>query len=476
MSATVGIGHRVAGWFDRVIGRLDRPDEREFLPAALEVLETPPSPLGRGLAFLIMAFFLIAVAWAFLGKVDVLATAPGRIAPTGEVKVIQPLDPGVVRAIHVQDGDHVRAGQLLIELDPTQPQADRDRLARDLMQAKLDMARLTALKSAIETGGAPHFVPPADASPEQVEQARAAMQAQYDQEGAKIADLTQQISQRDADTAEVEAMIAKTKASMPMLEEKEGIYETLKAKGFGTRLAALEAEQQLSEAHHDLDVYAQREDETKAARAALMKERDGTRSQYEVEILADLAKAQQQQNELSQDLLKAENKSAQTELRAPIDGVVDQLQVHTLNGVVSPAQHLMIVVPDTRNLIIQARLSNRDVGFVHAGQSVKVKVETYNFTRYGLVDGTVVGVSRDVVTDPLAEDASAGASGAARAAAPTYVARIALKRTDMLIDGRRQPLMPGMSVTAEIKTGDRTIIDYLLSPLARRTSESLHER
>src|SRR6516162_792784 len=126
---------------DRVRRAFDSNDEREFLPAALEVLATPPSPTGRLLGGVIVTFFTVAVAWAFFGKVDVLATAPGSVLPTGDVKTVQPLDPGVVKAIHVQDGDHVRAGQILIELDPTQPSADRDQFARDLIHAKLDVAR-----------------------------------------------------------------------------------------------------------------------------------------------------------------------------------------------------------------------------------------------------------------------------------------------------------------------------------------------
>ena len=144
-------------------------DEREFLPAALEVIETPPSPTGRAVGLVIVLFFAVAFAWSFFGKVDVIATAPGRVMPAGDVKTIQPLEPGTVRAIHVQDGDHVRAGQLLIELDPTQPGADRDRLTHDLIQAKLDVARLTALKAAGEGGGNPHLTPPPDASPELIE-------------------------------------------------------------------------------------------------------------------------------------------------------------------------------------------------------------------------------------------------------------------------------------------------------------------
>jgi hemolysin D len=165
-------------------------------------------------------------------------------------------------------------------------------------------------------------------------------------------------------------------------------------------------------------------------------------------------------------------------LRSPIDGVVDQLAVHTLHGVVTPAEHLMIVVPDSRNLMVEAHLANRDVGFVHTGQAVKVKVETFSFTRYGLLEGRVVGVSRDVISED--ERQSSGdpmaAQGGARIGSPTYVARIALAKTSMMIDGRREQLQPGMTITAEIRTGNRTIIDYLLSPLARRSQESLHER
>ena len=467
--------------YQRAIGRYDRHDEREFLPAALEVVETPPSPTGRLLGLIIILFFATAVAWSFLGKVDVLATAPGRLIPTGDIKIIQPLDPGVVRAIHVQDGDHVRAGQLLIELDPTQTGADRQKYSGDLIQAELDVARLSALKAAFESGRAPVFSAPADAPQDRNEEARAAMRAQADQQAAKLADLGQQISQKAAEAAEVAAETDKINAQLPMLAEKERIHRELTQQGFGTSLAYLDAQQQLAEARHELGVERQKGAEADAARSALERQRDATRSQYAADLLSDLRKAEEQQNELGQDLIKAQDKSSQTELTSPIDGVVDQLAVHTLHGVVTPAQHLLIVVPDSRNLMIEAQLANRDVGFVHAGQAVKVKIETFNFTRYGLIDGRVIGVSKDVITPDAQRQPPAGqqASPAAQepaAASPTYVARIVLSQNSMMIDGRREPLSAGMSITAEIRTGDRSIIDYLLSPLARRTQESLHER
>lgn len=474
MSLWTGIKDRLGGLF----GRFERRDEREFLPAALEVVETPASPTGRVLGYLIVLFFVIALGWAFLGQVDVIATAPGRVMPAGDVKVIQPLDTGVVRAIHVQDGDHVKAGQVLIELDTTQSAADSNRVSKDLAQARLDVARLSALKNAIEFHRNPVFIAPQGADPAGVAEARAAMQAQADQIASRVADLTQQISQKEAEASEVKAQIEKISASIPLLEQKERIHGDLAKQGYGTTLSHLDAQQQLTEARHDLTVQSHRLAQAGDARAALERQRDGVRSQFAADVFSDLRKAEEQQNELSQDLIKAQNKTSLAELRAPIDGVVDQLSIHTLHGVVTPAQHLMIVVPTSQNLMVEARLANRDIGFVHAGQIVKVKIETFNFTRYGLLDGKVIDVSRDVIydTDHTADNAQGQSGGAQRTPAPSYVARIALSRTSMIVDGREKPLQPGMSITAEIKTGSRSIIDYLLSPIARKTQESLHER
>jgi hemolysin D len=479
---TISLGGALTGLMRRGVERFDRRDEREFLPAALEVLETPPSPTGRALAITIGVFFLIAVAWSFLGKVDVIATAPGRLLPSGKIKVVQPLDPGVVKAIAVQDGDHVRVGQLLIALDPTSVGADRDRLARDLVQARLDVARLTALKPVAEgSGPAGRIGEVENATADDLQQARAALRAQLDQQAAKVAGLEQQISEKRAEAGEVAATIAKTNASLPMLTEKARLHEKLREQGFGTSFAYLDAQQQLSDAHRDVEVLAERAAQARASMSALERQRAQAISEFDAGVLSDLEKAREKENELEQDLIKAQQKSTATEIRAPIDGVVEELAVHTVGGVVTPAERLLIVVPDNQRLTVEAQLANRDVGFVHAGQDVSVKIETFNFTRYGLVHGKVIDVSRDAVAQAerqAEESAAPGDQAPAQpaAASPTYVARISLDKTSMMVDGRREPLIPGMSVTAEVKTGRRTIIDYLLSPLARKSNEALHER
>jgi len=463
-------------------GALLRPrpfDAREFLPAALEIVETPPSPTGRAFGFIIILLFLSMLVWSFLGQVDILATAPGRLAPAGEVKVIQPLNSGIVRAIHVQDGDHVRAGQPLIDLDPTEPGADRQRLGDELVQAQFDVARLSALRLAVEHQQPPRFVAPPGVPAARAEEASAAMTAQADGQAAKLADLSQQISAKDAEIAEAKAEAEKFRAQLPMLTEKASLHQKLLDRGYGSKLASLDAEQQLTEARHELAIDNQKAAQAFAARKAIERERDGARSQYVADLLSDLRKAEDQVGELRQELVKAQDKFSQTELRSPIDGVVDQLAIHTLRGVVTPAERLMIVVPENRNLTVEAQLANRDVGFVHPGQAVKVKIETFDFTRYGLIEGTVVGVSRDSMpaddTRRLAGPSNAQEPGPS-SGSPNYVARIALKQSGMTIDGDLEPLRSGMSVTAEIRTGRRRIIGYLLSPLMRRKNESLHER
>ena len=133
--------------------------ELEFLPAALEIIETPPSPVGRAIGATVILFFVVAVSWACLGRVDIIATASGKIVPTGRTKVIQPFEIGVIRAIRVQEGQKVKAGDVLVELDPTINTAERDRFAKDLMSARLDVARLNAALSDTPDAAAAFVVP-----------------------------------------------------------------------------------------------------------------------------------------------------------------------------------------------------------------------------------------------------------------------------------------------------------------------------
>ena len=458
--------------------------ETDFLPAALEIIERPASPARRAVAGTIAALTAIAIIWACLGKVDIIATAPGKIFAVGNSKVIQPFETSVVSAILVTDGDHVEAGQVLIEFDKTTAEADRDKYALDLMKTRLEIARLAGLRRVI-AGQPPALVdPPADAPAEEIEAARATVRAQAVEQRAKLAGLDQQIQAKMADQAETEAGIAKLQASLPLTADLAELRRQLKEMQFGNKLAWLEAQQKLVEQQHDLPGLIQHRDQAAASIEALRRQREQTQAEFEKTVLTDLATAKQKAAEFEKEEDKAAQRLALLTLKAPIAGTAQQLAVHTIGGVVTPAQALLVVVPDDAGLVVEARVPNKDVGFVHAGQEAQVKIETFSFTRYGLIAGRVLDVSRDAVTEPSnptkSRDGDHGSSQNdntdEQASSGGYVAHIALERTSMLTEGGPVELGPGMGVSAEIKTGQRRVISYLLSPIARYRQESLRER
>jgi hemolysin D len=457
--------------------------ELQFLPAALEILDTPASPAGRAVAATISLFLLGALAWSILGQVDIIATAEGTVIPLGKSKIIQPLEAGVVRSILVADGEHVRAGQILFELDMTVAAAERDRLARDLRQAQLDAAGLRALRGDLDNGGGlDGFAPPVGAPPVEVAIERASIEARRLEHVEKLAGLQQQIAQKDAEAVENDATLAKLTASVPMLQQKRDVYRALLNVAFTNKIAWLDAEQAYSDQVHQVAVQQSHAGTIVAARAALVRQLAETQAGYAHDVLKDLAEAEQKAGELVQQLAAAAHKAEQTVLTSPIDGTVQQLAVHTVGGVVTPAQALLTVAPDDGPVLIEATVDNKDIGFVHAGQDVAVKVQTFQFTRYGLLHGHVVDVSRDrVEAQPTAqkqtgEKASDQDPDDTRANGPGYVAHVKLDSERMMIDGQEQAVAPGMAVTAEIKTGRRSVISYLLSPLRRYAHEGISER
>ena len=459
-----------------------RREELAFLPAALEIVETPPSPIGRAIGSAIIVLFCTALIWAWWGTIDIVASATGKILPGGRVKVIQPFETGVVRAIRVQDGQAVRAGDVLIELDPTANEAERDHLRNDLLAERLNIARLRAALGGGDDPAA-DFVPPAGADPELIATQRQLLLNQVTEHRAKIAALVRQQAQKEAEHATTAATIHKLETIIPVIQSRVDIRKTLVEKELGSKLSYFEVLQLLVEQQEEFGVQNSHLNETEAAVAAIRETRGQAMAEYRHTISDDLAKAEQKANGLAQDLIKAEQKTRFQLLSAPVDGVVQQLAVHTVGGVVTPAQPLLVVVPSDSRLEIEAMVSNSDIGFVHAGQQVEIKVDTFNFTCYGLLHGAVLSVSQDAVIRDRQQDRSGDrAPGSANETSEpkgqelNYSARISLDRTQMQIDDRMINLSPGMAVTVEIKTGSRNILSYLLSPLRRYQQETLRER
>jgi hemolysin D len=460
--------------------------ETAFLPAALEVVETPPSPVGRAIAATVIAFFCLALAWVALGTVDIVASATGKIIPSGRTKVIQPFETGVVRAIHVRDGESVKAGRVLIELDTTMNEAERNHMRSDLISAQLDVARLRAALSG-SSDPAAEFHPPAAASPELVAMQRQFLISQAAEQQAKLEALDRQRAQKEAERATAAATIAKLDATIPILQQRVDIRKGLADKELVSKITYLETLHQLVDQQQERNVQQSRYREAEAALAAIIKTAAQAEAEYRRTLSSDLVEAERKVAGLSEDLVKAEQRTKFQLLTAPVDGVVQQLAVHTIGGVVTPAQSLLVVVPAESRLEIEAMVTNRDIGFVQAGQSAEIKIDTFNFTRYGLLHGKVLSVSQDAIVrdkpQDKAQDKSKSQAGSVDSSSSepsgqelTYAARISLDRTQMQVEDKLVSLSPGMAVTVEIKTGTRSILSYLLSPIAKYKHDVLRER
>jgi hemolysin D len=461
----------------RASGR--RAIEREFLAPALEITETPPSPLGRGVAYTIAAAALSGLCWAIVGHVDIVATASGKIVAQARTKVVEPLETASVKAILVKTGEHVAKGQPLIELEKLQPEAEETRARQDLIAATLDTLRLRALLEGVNRLG-PGLAP--GTSGGQLAEAEARLLSQKAEADAKLGALRRDREDKIAQRETLTGTLAKLKAILPLAAERADIRQKSADTAFGSRFLNLEAQQQLLETKAEIGVTASKIASAEAAILGIDERIAASDAENRRTALGDLAKAQEQMRSAHEALTKASHKVHLSTLRAPIDGTVQQLNVHTIGAVVTPAQQLVSVVPDDELFEAEVALENRDIGFVRAGQEAEIKIEAYPFTRFGLAKGVVMDVDRDAeaITAPNQKSGSKRGADAMENFRDSerlfYNARIKFVKDLPASDGVPLKLMPGMAVKAEILTGRRRVITYLLSPLAEYWHDGLRER
>lgn len=438
--------------------------EVQFLPAALALQEKPVHPAPRYILWTIMAFSTLALFWACVGEIDVVATASGKIVPSGKSKIIQPSEVAVVKAIHVYDGQQVKAGELLVELDAQITGADVDRLHSDLLAAQVDSARANALLDAIQNQGEPASLASAipQANPEQQHAAQRWVQGQYQELRSSLDQGDAQIEQQAAEIQAAKVTVASLKESLPIARQLSADYKRLLERGIIGKHSWLEKEQYRLNQERELLVQQARVLELLAAKREAERRKNSVIAQARRAMLDLQHESGQRVAALTQELRKAEQRNRLTRLIAPVDGTVQQLAIHTDGGVVTEAQPLMVIVPSDQPMEVEAMLENKDIGFVRPGQEVEVKVETFTFTKYGVVHGTVISISNDAI-----EDERRGL---------LYSTRIQLRESSIKVGGEQIALSAGMAVLAEVKTDKRKVIDYFLSPLQQYTNESLSER
>jgi hemolysin D len=439
---------------------LVRTSETAFLPAALEIVERPVSPTARATTWVLLALLVLTALWLTFGKVDVVASAQGKLIPADNVKLVQPAEAGIVRAIYVRDGTKVRRGQPLIALDPTVSGAEAEQAKQALEAAELDAARARAVLSALDGQGLRFVAPPG--TPADVAQTQAQL-ARAELAGIEASTLGGNADTRVASAARAEAQVqaAKLTETLPLLDEQIAANEALLAKGYVSKLRVIEMRRQRLSAARDRDMALETIRKASAQMASAGSGASQTRAEARARILTNLAKAESEATVRREELVKSAQRSTLQQLLSPVDGSVAQLAVHTIGGVVEPAKPVMIIVPQGSNLVVEARLLNRDVGFVRVGQSVAVKLEAFPFTRHGTIEGRIESIGSDAVNDEKL--------------GPVFPVRIRLLCGNA---GKAlcSQITPGMAATADVRTGRRSILSYLMSPIDEARLEAGRER
>ena len=435
-------------------------NEEAFTPAYLEIQKRPPAPLARIMVLVLMSVVLAVLLWSVFAEFDVVVTAPGKVVPAARVKVIQPLEPGIVKAIHVRDGQRVTFGQVLIELDPTTTYADRNRISRDVMEATLEVQRLQSQSN--ESGEMQNL--PANADPALVRTKNLLLQNRLLENNQKVAALEQEIVRKKAEKAGVEATIKKLSSTLPHLEKRLKMKEELVKAGYYSDMSAIDNRIEVSNQKNDILVMKAKLNECDAAIAAATKNLAQVQAEFKSRTLAELSEAQKKFEPAKQDLIKAKQRMQQQLLTAPSDGIVQQLAVHTIGGVVTAAQPLLTVVPQGVSFEIEAQVLNKDIGFVRQGQDVIVKFDAFEYTKYGFLKGKLQWVGTDAIAD--------------QKLGLVYPIRIIISSYELpnKVDGRKPAIGAGMSVTADISVSKRKAYEYFLGPLLRYKNEALRER
>ena len=419
---------------DQLGGNLFTEEEAEYLPSTLSLQEKPVSRASRVAAGVLIALVAALFIWAIFGRMDIIVNASGEIIPSGRTKTIASVEVASVKALYVREGQTVRKGDVLIELDPTAAAADQDKAVHNTEMAALQIARSDAMIAAIDSLKPPRLSAVPGVSNEKLREAQQHLDGQFQDFRTKL--------QR------INAMIRNYSQALPLATQEALDYKTLSETHDVPVHAYLDKERARIELEGKLL-------DAKNQRAALIAET--RRLAYDARTEAEKIIGESQP-----DIRRALFHRRLLTLVAPVDGTVQQLQVHTIGGVVPAAQPLMLIVPREHQLEVEAMVLNKDIGFVKEGQTAAIKVDAFPYTKYGLVPGRVIHISRDAINDEKR--------------GLVYKVKVGLDRDSLLVDGRDTKLGVGMAVNVDIKTGDRRVIEYVLSPLLQLHHESLRER
>ena len=430
----------------------------DFYPPATEILRKPPSPAGRILVWVILALFLVAFVWAFIGEIDEVVVAKGKVIPVGHTKVLQAEDKGIVKNILVKNGQHVKKGETLLELDPTYSESDLQALKKNIAFYELNMERINA-----ELSGQPFVIKSSiQADDKDRNQQLNLYNSRKQEKQAKLDYYNAQINQKRDAVQVAYAALSKNEQQFVLAKNKEDSTQKLWEENAIGYFQVLDYRGQRIEYEQNIKMIRAQLSAAETDVKASLQEKAQFQAEWSRQLQEELLNCRKEYQELKQAERKADLKNRLIAIKAPVDGIVHQLEIHTQGAVVQAAETLLSVVPEGTPMEIEAWMENKDIGFVHPEQDVEVKVEAFNFQKFGVLHGKVREISADSI-----EDKQRG---------QIYRVMVSLDTEKLYMDKKELPIYPGMNVSAEIKTRKKRIIDFFLEPFQTYKSEALRER
>lgn len=432
--------------------------EKEFLPAILEVTETPASPVGRMVMWALFLLIFVGMLWAFFGHVDEVAVATGKVIPRGQVKTVQAEDKGVVRKIYVKEGQKVKAGDLLIELDQTTTEADLQTIRKEIAYYSLEIERLLAEQQ----GGGFSPTPKPEMDPKDLSFQLQLYQTRNNEYQAKLVAAQMSVAQQESSLRSAEAQAVKYQELLRIAKDQEDRVEQLLADNAIALFQVMSYRSNRIQMENNLSSQQSEVVRLEAALAQSNQQLAGVMAEHAKDLAAKLVEDRRQLANYDEQLKKAEERNRLSHIIAPVDGRVGQLAMHTVGGIVTAAQPLMVIVPDGVTMEVEALAANKDIGFIREGQEAEIKIETFNFQKYGTIKGIVREVSPDAI-----EDKEKGR---------VYRIVLELDKSNILVNDAFVNLTVGMTATADIKIREKRVIEYFLDPFRKYQNEALRER
>lgn len=442
--------------------RLKRHDY-EFLPAVLSIQEAPPSPIGRMIIWVLAAFVSIMLLWAAWGEVDIVAIAQGKVIPDGNVKIVQPAQTGVVKDIFVSDGDYVKKDDVLIRLDKIIVSSKLNQVDARLSDSKARLAVYKKIASDIVTGKTKSNPEYSNGTPvDIIARSNLLLQKELDDFFSKTNSQNREIERLKSQKTEAQRMSSKLMATTPIVRKRHKAIDRLFNLKMVSEKDYLDSKQAILEAEFDLEYQQDMVRSLDIQISAGYSKLDEILNGKLLDLQNKISELSSNIDELEQEKVQYLESMSQHDIKAPIDGYVQDLVIHTIGGSLNATEPALKIVPNKDELVVEAMVLNRDIGFLKTGQETVIKIDTFDFIKHGALKGKIINISGDAI-----QDEKLGL---------VFKTKVKIEKNEVEVDGLPVKINSGMSVVVEAKTGKRKIIDFFLNPVRKSVSESIKER